>query len=70
MGLDARIVDRLTQIPTLIKYALNIMEHGAMTVCLWFVAADFLQLQVEVGSWATETEQREYGNLLIREDSR
>ncbi|CAN0301288.1 unnamed protein product [Ectocarpus sp. 12 AP-2014] len=27
-------------------------------------------LHVEVGSWATETEQREYGNLLIREDPR
>ncbi|CAM9498628.1 unnamed protein product [Ectocarpus fasciculatus] len=28
------------------------------------------KLRVEVGSWATETEQREYGNALIREDIR
>lgn len=29
-----------------------------------------LQLRVEVGSWATESEQREHGNALVREDPR
>ncbi|CAM9157458.1 unnamed protein product [Hapterophycus canaliculatus] len=28
------------------------------------------KLRVEVGSWATEREQREYGNTIVREDSR
>lgn len=32
--------------------------------------ADDMQLRVEVGSWATEPDQREYGNAVIREDPR
>lgn len=32
--------------------------------------AEFPQLQVEVGPWATEPEQRNYGNDIIREDPR
>ncbi|CAM9672191.1 unnamed protein product, partial [Ectocarpus sp. 6 AP-2014] len=60
---DTKIVSATLELMNSMLQDVNSATHGK-------ASPPKNNLQVEVGSWATETEQREYGNLLIREDPR